>query len=619
MKKIVLLFLSGFLLLSCSKSRIPSNSDPAMQDLVIPSDFDFSSTKDIDLDISLPSHIDYTNQRSKIEIYYELNEKRYLVSKVTSTNRGKYVGTIRVPSYVNNIVIKNEAGEYIYSLETQGLKSAIVFDYDTDYYNEEPPTKSIAKSLALKSGDIINYSTTVKSLPNLKAVANIIGNGTFDSDDFGSISQWHSPLIIDKKWYVTSQLSGNVSQGDDNGNKFLKIKNTSSSFRYGGVAQLVNASPNDRITFSADVKLIGSGTKRAYLYIIPRNINGSALRFYSRTITNTGNKWKNYSVVATMPAGTVSCEILLWNHMYGGENHYDNVIVTGPIEDFDKDGVNDEDDEYPKDPERAYNVYYPSKTTYSSIAFEDNWPGKGDYDFNDLVVDYQFKQVVNASNALKDLYINLIYQAAGASLENGFGFEFNTPSTNVTEVIGQTRTKNYINLIGANKPEAEQDKATIIATDNVFNKLTHPGSGTGINTSPNAPYVTPVSQTVKVVFKKAVKDSKIGLPPYNPFMIVNGDRGREIHLPDQKPTTLANEALFGTEHDDTGGNKYYKTAKNLPWAINIPVSFAYTNERTEIIKAHLKFKEWAESSGSLFTDWYLDLSGYRNASNVYKH
>ncbi|MEO6150835.1 MAG: LruC domain-containing protein, partial [Mucilaginibacter sp.] len=67
----------------------------------------------------------------------------------------------------------------------------------------------------------------------------------------------------------------------------------------------------------------------------------------------------------------------------------DGVPSVDTGKDQDGDGVNDDQDEYPKDPERAYTSYFPSKDAYAQVAFEDNWPAKGDYDLNDLVIDYR--------------------------------------------------------------------------------------------------------------------------------------------------------------------------------------------------------------------------------------
>jgi LruC domain-containing protein len=65
--------------------------------------------------------------------------------------------------------------------------------------------------------------------------------------------------------------------------------------------------------------------------------------------------------------------------------------------------------------------------------------------------------------------------------------------------------------------------------------------------------------------------------------------------------------------DDTEGSESrYTTIDNLPWVLNIPVSFAYPEEGIDIRYAYNHFVEWASSEGVDYKDWYLDLNGYRN-------
>ena len=111
-----------------------------------------------------------------------------------------------------------------------------------------------------------------------------------------------------------------------------------------------------------------------------------------------------------------------------------------------------------------------------------------------------------------------------------------------------------------------------------------------------------------------------GIPPYNPFIFVNEQRGVEIHLADMAPTTLADTELFGVDSDfsDPNAGRYYKTESNLPWAINIIEEFDYPIEKAEITTAYLKFGEWAESEGTLYQDWWHSDSEYRNEDNIYQ-
>ena len=55
------------------------------------------------------------------------------------------------------------------------------------------------------------------------------------------------------------------------------------------------------------------------------------------------------------------------------------------IGDSDNDGVLDSDDSYPDDVERAFINFVPVSGK-NTLAFEDRWPHKGDYDMNDLVL-----------------------------------------------------------------------------------------------------------------------------------------------------------------------------------------------------------------------------------------
>ena len=168
--------------------------------------------------------------------------------------------------------------------------------------------------------------------------------------------------------------------------------------------------------------------------------------------------------------------------------------------------------------------------------------------------------------------------------------------------------------------EAEQDKITVIVFDNVCKIMPSPG-GFGVNTVPGNTYVKPDTTIVTVSFKPntyAIEDLLID--SFNPFMIVNLDRGKEIHLPDNPPTSLVNPSYFKTSEDnsDPASGRYYKTKSNLPWAVRISSSFDYTNESAQITSAYLKFAAWAESGGVQYTDWYLKNSGYRDESNIFQ-
>ncbi|MBE0647283.1 MAG: LruC domain-containing protein [Bacteroidales bacterium] len=311
----------------------------------------------------------------------------------------------------------------------------------------------------------------------------------------------------------------------------------------------------------------------------------------------------------------------------GNSRIQDGVVDMGTYEsapapvDTDGDGVADVDDDYPNDADRAFDNFEPA-SGYSTLGFEDLWPGMGDYDFNDLVCDYRFQTVTNASNKVVEIFGTFVIKAFGASMHNGFGFQFANDNVSQAhlDVSGyHLEAGSYISL-ESNGLESGQAKPTIIVFDNAFHLMQYPGSGTGVNTVKSAPYVTPETVNIYIEFTSPIYSiAQVAIAQFNPFMIADLDRDVEIHLPDYPPTTLADQTLFGTGKDDSNPliGRYYKTANNLPWAIKITESFAYPKEEVQIVAAYNHFVEWAESNGVLFTTWYEDIDDNRNDSNIY--
>ena len=296
-------------------------------------------------------------------------------------------------------------------------------------------------------------------------------------------------------------------------------------------------------------------------------------------------------------------------------------VLATTVIDSDHDGIPDNSDDYPNDGNKAFNNYTPSKTGFSSLVFEDLWPGKGDYDFNDLVTSYRFNMITNAQNQVVEIDATIIPEAIGASYHNGLAFQLPFAPSKIQNVTGSSLNHGYITL-SANKTEAGQSKAVVIAFDDAFDKLRPSGSGfTGSNTVTTAPYVTP--DTVKLVITMAtpITLAQAGTAPFNPFIMVNGVRSHEVHLPDYAPTDKMDLSLFGTANDDSkpAQGRYYKTANNLPWGLNIVEKFTYPIEKAAINTGYSEFTSWAESAGATYPNWYKNLGGYRVVSKLYSH
>jgi LruC domain-containing protein len=300
-------------------------------------------------------------------------------------------------------------------------------------------------------------------------------------------------------------------------------------------------------------------------------------------------------------------------------NGVGNCVLAGAIQDSDGDGVADEDDAYPNDATKAYDNVFPGESSLNTLAFEDLWPSQGDYDFNDLVVDYRFNEITNADNEVVEINATLKVRAVGGSQNNGFAIQLdNVNPSDIASVSGQVLTGSLFSVAG-NGTENGQTNAVIPVFDSAENVINRDGNGSFFNTIPGTGG-TGTSDVINLVITFSSPQQSIGNAPYNPFLIKNQQRGAEIHLADKQPTALADASLFGTGEDDSSVNagRYYKTSNNLPWALDINGTFDYPVEGVDIIQAYLNLAEWALSNGEFFTDWYSNNnSSYRDNSKIY--
>lgn len=264
--------------------------------------------------------------------------------------------------------------------------------------------------------------------------------------------------------------------------------------------------------------------------------------------------------------------------------------------DTDGDGIVDRNDEYPNDANKAFESFTPSKYGWGTIAFEDLWPVNGDYDFNDLALNYRIIAILNSENLVVQLDFIINVKSNRASYTNGFGIEFESliPSQ-ISSVIGTDLRHNIIN-VAENGTELGQENAVIILFDD---------SNTVFNSE----------STISVILEQPITTNELGIAPFNPFLIINKVREKEVHLPFKQATSLGiNEVVVNGMNSDKDGD--YTNDNGLPWAINIVHDFKVPKEKIAINSAYNYFTQWAISGGAQYNDWYKDNPGYRNSENI---
>lgn len=292
---------------------------------------------------------------------------------------------------------------------------------------------------------------------------------------------------------------------------------------------------------------------------------------------------------------------------------------TPPVDepaDSDGDGINDDADSDPNDPAISITSSYPAENVFGSLVFEDKWPSVGDYDFNDLVLDYNYIQLMNTNNEVVGLNAKFVIKAVGAEYANALAIQLPISSARVNSVKGQILNGSIFSM-NQNGTESGNSTAVIPVFDFVGDVIT--SQYEFFNTRADFPFEKLDTISIQILFNSPVPISALGLPPFNPFVVIDEIRGKEVHLPDYIPTERVDDQYFGTANDASNysTDKFYNTSQYLPWAINIPESFDYPYEKQSVLKAYLKMREWAESNGTQYPDWYLNNSGYRDESFIY--
>lgn len=650
-----------------------SNSNGTITDinqLQIPASFNFSNERNISVNITLKTNTDAPIPKVKIELLSDIKENNGITFYTGCTNSsGQLTTTIKVPRSLTELIVHTGypglPDNAVVSLNTNNVSLTLGGSNPQRFTSYEPEISSQPPAFALRSSSV--PSKTYLGTWNTQGVPNYLSNprDAIDALFLSRINQSlpeNQPVPIYNPSYIAANNESNIEitetadvwmtfvhegAGYRNSIGFYKYHKNNPPTTTADINNITIAFPNLSYTNSGGGLVSGD---KIYLGTVgPDTMIGFILlaNAYNTSNASVGNGvGQYYSTDDLNPESTPSKRshnVILWdeseermvigfedlNRNSGSDDDFNDAIfyitsnpatainsqsalrTMGPV-DADGDGVIDIDDDYPSDPDRAFNNYYPSDSTFGYLAFEDLWPYKGDYDLNDLLVGYRFNSVSNANNDILEVQSKIFVKAAGGSYQHGFGIALPVPNYFIESVNGPIYSENYIN-VNSNGTESGQNEAVVIVFDNSNSLAPRPG-GYYVNTEPGSPVTISDTIRLSIHFVSAIPQSTLGTAPFNPFIISNKRRGYEIHLPDKPPTNLADPSLFNTGQDrsNIAMGRYYKTDNNLPWCINIPDHFPIITEKTSIIHAYLHFSDWAQSGGTLYPDWYLDLPGYRN-------
>ena len=229
-------------------------------------------------------------------------------------------------------------------------------------------------------------------------------------------------------------------------------------------------------------------------------------------------------------------------------------------------------------------------TTHGVYAFEDKWPARGDYDMNDVMLDYQHEMEFNSSgNVTKETFYFTTYQNY-VTLKSGLALKLQTKITPKSIVMKKDGTS----------ASFTKDGNYYYLTDDITNEL---GS----------------TYSFEVTYSSGQALSN--LATVEPFLYrdENGKRW-EVHLPDKAPTSKMDQSFFGTEDDAStpATGKYFVRQGDYPFAFFLDDArieyftdniLKRENENTPIDTFFPEFRLWSTSKGEKNADWYLHPKG----------
>ncbi|MDB2330318.1 LruC domain-containing protein [Alteromonas sp.] len=253
------------------------------------------------------------------------------------------------------------------------------------------------------------------------------------------------------------------------------------------------------------------------------------------------------------------------------------------------------------------------------LAFEDNWPETGDYDFNDVVIRLDSSVIVSQEGNVKKLNLEGELTAMGASYNNGFAIQLQGIKN---DDIDATSIRFEINGVSAKVDLLEEgnDDAVLKISDDLWDHVTAGGCWF-YKTEQGCTSQYEFTFVISLQFNNEIALSNFPQSPYKPFIFATEDtyhgdafsgnpgRSLEIHLKNKTPTARA-ENYFGLAEDKSNvpAGLTYQTETGLPWAIAINAS-TYTNwlhpqEYVDILRAYPDFLDFATSNGAENKSWF---------------
>lgn len=309
--------------------------------------------------------------------------------------------------------------------------------------------------------------------------------------------------------------------------------------------------------------------------------NGNGRRFYSTKLLN-GDGRSHTAMFAIKDENDESVNVISMEDWT--DNDYNDVAFVITSDPADAIVL-------PPAPEPGEEIY--TQTYRGLLAFEDNWPDGGDYDMNDVVVQYISNVTCNGNNQVTKIVDNFTLVWTGANYSNGFAYEVPYDLNNAK-----------VEFLNANGSKISGNVITL--TNDVKEILGVPG----VNADQMPSTVVGASYIAVVTFDQPSIEKDEIIPPYNPFIKVAGSN-KEVHLINH-PTTADATNVFDQSSMDISDGKttFFISKEGYPFSICLDarlypdvLEIDLRYEGQHIDEQYPKFVDWATTKDPSIKWW----------------
>ena len=249
--------------------------------------------------------------------------------------------------------------------------------------------------------------------------------------------------------------------------------------------------------------------------------------------------------------------------------------------------------------------------SYGNIMFEDNWPVRGDYDFNDFVIRYKTTTATSIGGGAYDkegFTVDINFLAIGGAYAYNLGLQLDELPAKYIDDFKILQTTGGLSVELVNQGEDTPAIFIFKGTENLKGK-----DGAKYFNTEQGHITANNNQLPKVSFKIYVncynnfpKNRALTLSSYsknqNFFLKTGGVDGKEIHLRGYEPTHLYKD--YEKDADGRMSDVKYADKNDFVWGIKTAYNSYYPYEGIDMVDAFPRFKNWVSTGSWEYENWY---------------